>query len=102
MADVFDALTSKRPYKEAFSNEKSLKIMKEKRGTHFDPKIVDLFMGNLTEVFEIQEKYKTVDSLTKEGVPVHFGWHKIIDVKGLSMVSDVAQEARSGDELPSG
>ena len=81
VADVFDALASKRPYKEAFSNEKSLEIMKEKRGTHFDPKLVDLFMGNLDEVFAIQEKYKTPDSLTKEGVPVHFGWHKIIDDK---------------------
>lgn len=97
VADVFDALTSKRPYKEAFSNEKSLEIMKEKRGTHFDPKLVDLFMGNLSEVFAIQEKYKTPDSLTKEGVPIHFGWHKIIDDKGLSVASDVAQEARSGD-----
>jgi putative two-component system response regulator len=81
VADVFDALASKRPYKEAFSNEKSLEIMKEKRGTHFDPKLVDLFMGNLDEVFAIQGKYRTSDSLTKEGVPVHFGWHKIIDDK---------------------
>lgn len=101
VADVFDALTSKRPYKEAFSNEKSLEIMKEKRGTHFEPKLVDLFMGNLSDVFEIQEKYKTADSLTKEGVPVHFGWHKIIDDKGLSVSSDAALEARSGDGTPS-
>ncbi len=98
VADVFDALTSKRPYKEAFSNEKSLDIMKEMRGTHFDPKLVDLFMGNLDEVFVIQEKHKTPDSLTKEGVPIHFGGRKIIGDKGLSVVSDVAQEARSGDE----
>ncbi len=98
MADVFDALTSKRPYKEAFSNEKSLDIMKEMRGTHFDPKLADLFMGKLDEVFVIQEKHKTPDSLTKEGVPIHFGWHKIIDDKGLYVANDVAQEARCGGE----
>lgn len=57
VADVFDALTSKRPYKEAFSREKSLKIMKEGRGKHFEPKPLDLFLENLDEVFAVQKKY---------------------------------------------
>lgn len=60
VADVFDALTSKRPYKDAFSNEKSLQIMKEGRGKHFEPKLVDLFMEDLDEVFVIQERHKDV------------------------------------------
>jgi putative two-component system response regulator len=58
VADVFDALTSERPYKKAFSNKDALSIMKEKRGKHFEPQLVDLFMDSLDEVFIIQEKYK--------------------------------------------
>lgn len=60
VADVFDALTSKRPYKEAFSIEKSLQIMKEGRGKHFEPKLLDLFLENFDEVIAIQKKYKDV------------------------------------------
>lgn len=45
IVDVFDALTSERPYKQAFSLEKALEIMKNDRGTHFDPKILDVFLG---------------------------------------------------------
>jgi putative two-component system response regulator len=44
LADVYDALVSERPYKNAFSHEKSVEIIKENRGTHFDPKIVDVFL----------------------------------------------------------
>lgn len=44
IADVFDALTSKRPYKEPFSFEKSLTIIEGDQGTHFDPEIVDVFL----------------------------------------------------------
>ena len=58
IADVFDALTSRRPYKEPFSNEKALGIMVEGRGTHFDPHLLDLFMASLDEVLSIQEEYR--------------------------------------------
>ena len=58
VADVFDALSSKRPYKQAFSADETLDIMKKDRGTHFDPQIFDVFLKNLDAVFEIQEKYK--------------------------------------------
>ncbi len=53
VADVFDALTSKRPYKEAFSLDKSFAIVQEGRGTHFDPVIVDLFLENRERMEEI-------------------------------------------------
>ncbi len=43
IADVFDALTSKRPYKEAWSFEETMEIMEEGRGTHFDPLLLDAF-----------------------------------------------------------
>ena len=43
ISDVFDALTSKRPYKEAFSFEQAMEIMEEGRGAHFDPLFLDTF-----------------------------------------------------------
>jgi HD-GYP domain-containing protein (c-di-GMP phosphodiesterase class II) len=43
VADVFDAITSRRPYKEPFSFEVSVKIIQESQGSHFDPVIVWLF-----------------------------------------------------------
>jgi putative nucleotidyltransferase with HDIG domain len=43
LADVFDALTSKRPYKESFSFEESMQILEQGRGNHFDPKLLDIF-----------------------------------------------------------
>lgn len=57
VADVFDALTSKRPYKKAFSNEKAYEILREGRGTQFDPKVLDAFFERLDEVVAIQEQY---------------------------------------------
>jgi len=43
VADVFDALTSERPYKKPFPLEKAMSIIKESRATHFDPEVVDAF-----------------------------------------------------------
>lgn len=60
LADVFDALTSKRPYKEAFSLEKSYAIIRESIGTHFDPKVVDAFFKSQNEIESVYEKYKEV------------------------------------------
>lgn len=56
VADVFDALTTKRPYKEAFPQEKALAIVKEGRGNHFDPDVVDVFFSILPEVEKIQDQ----------------------------------------------
>jgi putative two-component system response regulator len=57
VADVFDALTSKRPYKEPFPIEKSLAIVKEARGTHFDPDVVDAFFAIQDEILDIKKQY---------------------------------------------
>jgi putative two-component system response regulator len=57
IADVFDALTSKRPYKEPFSLEKSLAIIREGRGSHFDPDVVDAFFAIQDEILSIKEQY---------------------------------------------
>jgi HD-GYP domain-containing protein (c-di-GMP phosphodiesterase class II) len=45
IVDVFDALTSARPYKEAFPLEGVLEMMQQERGKHFDPALLDLFMS---------------------------------------------------------
>ncbi len=58
IVDVFDALTSKRPYKEAFPIDKSLNIIYESRGTHFDPEIVDAFFDIKDKIIEIREKFR--------------------------------------------
>jgi len=56
VADVFDALASERPYKKAFSIEKSLNIMKSERAKHFDPEILDLFIDHIDEVITIRNE----------------------------------------------
>ena len=43
IADVFDALTSERPYKKPFSYDKTMSILNEDKGTHFDPDLIDAF-----------------------------------------------------------
>jgi len=58
IADVFDALTSRRPYKEPFPLQKAFTIIKEGRGSHFDPKVVDAFFAAEDEILSIKEKYK--------------------------------------------
>ncbi len=50
VADVFDALMSKRPYKEAYSLEESLQIIREDSGKHFDPEVVKAFFSSLDEI----------------------------------------------------
>lgn len=57
VSDVFDALTTKRPYKEAWSVEKAVALIKQNRGTQFDPDLVDLFESILPEIMEIKEQY---------------------------------------------
>ena len=46
LADVYDALTSKRVYKDVYSHEKAKNIIVQARGTHFDPDVVDAFLAN--------------------------------------------------------
>lgn len=57
VADVFDALCSKRPYKPAMPLGQALAIIKEGRGSHFDPAVVDAFLAVLEEIVAVQEAY---------------------------------------------
>lgn len=56
IADVFDALTSKRPYKKPFPLEVALDIIRKERGEHFDPDVVDVFLENIEEILNIKEE----------------------------------------------
>ncbi|ULQ60562.1 response regulator [Brucepastera parasyntrophica] len=56
IVDVYDALLSERPYKEAFSHEEAVKIIQDSKGTHFDPVLVDLFLSVAGEFEAIQRK----------------------------------------------
>jgi len=58
VTDVFDALSSKRCYKDPMSLENVVSIMTEESGTHFDPKLVGLLLDNLEDFLKIKEKYK--------------------------------------------
>lgn len=57
VADVYDALSTRRAYKDAFPREKCFKIMEEGRGTHFDPKVLDAFFARSDEIVRIQLDY---------------------------------------------
>ena len=57
VADVFDALATDRPYRKAMPNEEVLRIVKEGRGKHFDPRLPDVFLADLDEAFAIQSRH---------------------------------------------
>ena len=58
IADVFDALISIRPYKEAWSFEKAHELLQNNRGTHFDPVLIDLFDKNIDKIHTIYQELK--------------------------------------------
>jgi putative two-component system response regulator len=57
LADIFDALSSKRVYKEAMAEVEVLRILEEGRGSIFDPAMLDVFLGRLDAVREIRSRY---------------------------------------------
>lgn len=61
IADVFDALTSVRPYKRAWSVEDAVALITEQSGKHFDPHLVDLFIQKLPEILAIKEQWDDAD-----------------------------------------
>lgn len=58
LTDVYDALTTKRCYKDIFSHEESKQILLDGRGRHFDPKVVDAFLRLEASFVEIKNKFK--------------------------------------------
>jgi response regulator RpfG family c-di-GMP phosphodiesterase len=68
LADVFDALASDRVYKKAWEMDRILELIKNERGNHFDPHLVDIFFENLSEFIEIKNKY--TESIKNESVTI--------------------------------
>jgi response regulator RpfG family c-di-GMP phosphodiesterase len=58
IADVFDALCSRRVYKDSWEIERVEEYFQSQRGLHFDPTLVDLLFDNLDEFVDIQKHYK--------------------------------------------
>lgn len=61
LADVFDALTSARCYKQAWDDEKALSILREEAGAQFDPELVEIFLSIMDIIKSIQERYCSCD-----------------------------------------
>ncbi|SDJ82707.1 putative two-component system response regulator [Ferrimonas sediminum] len=57
IADVFDALTSERPYKPSWPVQESVEFIVDNAGTHFDPQLVQLFQRCLPEILQIREQF---------------------------------------------
>ena len=62
VADVYDALISRRVYKPPFSQEKSIAIMRDGRDSHFDPDILDAFLAHTEEFRAIAERFADDDA----------------------------------------
>lgn len=58
VGDVFDALTSERPYKKAWEDERAIALLREGAGSHFDPACVDAFLVDWQAVMEIRNRFK--------------------------------------------
>ena len=67
IADVFDALTTARPYKQAWHVDDALAQLQQDQGKHFDPTLVAQFMTVLPEILAIKEKWK--ETSAPEGLP---------------------------------
>ena len=57
LVDAFDAMLSRRPYKEPFSVEKAVSIIVGEKGNHFDPQLVDIFVASLGEILAIKDMF---------------------------------------------
>ena len=57
IADVFDALTTERPYKKAWPVERAVKFIEDNAGSHFDPELVAVFIKALPEILIIKDQY---------------------------------------------
>ena len=66
LADVFDALGSDRCYKKAWNDEKIFALLKEERGKHFDPKLIDIFFKHLDEFLNIRDVFSDKSAYMKE------------------------------------
>jgi HD-GYP domain-containing protein (c-di-GMP phosphodiesterase class II) len=57
VADVFDALSSARPYKKPWTNEAAITYLRQRAGKHFDPDCVDVLADSQDAIIEIQQRF---------------------------------------------
>lgn len=67
VADVFDALTSSRPYKAAWPIARAIEFLQEGRGSHFDPLCIDTFLQDEAAILEIRDRYQDRDDPVLHG-----------------------------------
>jgi putative two-component system response regulator len=58
IADVFDALTSERPYKQAWPVDEATTLIREQAGKHFDPTLVEAFFKSLREILQVRDRWQ--------------------------------------------
>ncbi len=71
IADVYDALTNKRSYKDAYSHSTSIEIMKQERGKHFSPTIFDVFWEVHEQVNKIRNSFSDKNEIYREIQELH-------------------------------
>jgi len=77
VADVYDALTSARPYKPAYSRNDALAILRRGRGTHFAPPVLDAFFGHLDEILNIQATHRDLANAVPSVLPAGRGQRSV-------------------------
>lgn len=73
LVDVFDALTTRRVYRPPFSDEQVFALIRQERGRHFDPRVVDVFFSNLDQVLRVREHLDDAAASTDPAGGVAFG-----------------------------
>ena len=80
LADTFDALTSRRPYKDPYPVEIACDIIKKERGQHFDPDVVDIFIENLDEMLKIKSEVSPAEDMGLSD----FTWSERDQLEGIA------------------
>jgi len=70
VADVFDALTSERPYKRAWSLEDACKLVRDGAGAHFDPDCVNAFFVDFDDILAIKARFVDEDEDEERPAPL--------------------------------
>ena len=70
IADVFDAITSDRVYRPAFSIDEAISMIRRDRGTHFDPFLVDVFLDSIDDIVKIREEFPEPDPVRAHPITV--------------------------------
>lgn len=75
IADVFDALSSPRRYKRAFTLDETIDHMRSERGSHFDPDALDVFLDDVEELLFIRAAHPDRDQASPALVPALSAWN---------------------------